>query len=121
MSGRRDDYSDQPGSGKRRDDYDDHPRPGKRESRVPCPKCGSRYLSRGPWPWYLGTVGAILCKAMVCDDCGHEFDMYKPQAHLPSRKRNLAIVINGIGLFGILCVIGGLIAWAMYLSGAFGQ
>ncbi len=105
----------------RQDDYDDAPRRGKRESRVPCPNCGSRYLHRGPWPWYLGTLGAVLCKAMVCDDCGHEFDMNKPQAHLPTRKRNLALLINGIGLVGILAVVGGLALWIMYSFGMLGQ
>jgi hypothetical protein len=76
-----------------------------------CPKCGSSYLSSGPWPWYLGTVGAMLCRAMVCDDCGHEFDAKKPHANLATRKRNLAIVINGIGLLGIAAILGGLVLW----------
>jgi predicted RNA-binding Zn-ribbon protein involved in translation (DUF1610 family) len=76
-----------------------------------CPDCGSPYLSSGPWPWYLGTVGAMLCRAMVCDDCGHEFDAKKPYANLAKRKRNLALLINGIGLLGILGIIGGLVLW----------
>jgi hypothetical protein len=76
-----------------------------------CPECGSTYLSSGPWPWYLGTVGAMLCSAMICDDCGHEFDAKKPFANLATRKRNLAIVINGIGLLGILAIVGGLVLW----------
>jgi hypothetical protein len=69
-------------------------------------------LSSGPWPWYLGTVGAFLCRAMTCDDCGHEFDLYKPHANLARRKRNLALVINGVGLLGIIGVIGALVLWA---------
>jgi hypothetical protein len=91
------------------DDYD--PRPRGRGSQVPCPECGSRSLRSGPWPWYLGTVGAIMCRAMICNDCGHEFDLYKPHANLATRKRNLALVINGIGLLGIIGVIGALVLW----------
>jgi hypothetical protein len=78
---------------------------------VPCPRCGSRSQRPGPWPWYLGTVGAVLCKAVECDDCGHEFDAKKPAADLSARKRNLAIGINGCGLLGILGVIGLLALW----------
>lgn len=77
----------------------------KGESSIGCPECGSRYLRPGPWPWYLGTIGAMLCKAVVCEDCGHEFDAKKPQAHFPTRKRNLAIGINAVGLFGIIIVL----------------
>jgi hypothetical protein len=64
---------------------------------------------KGPWPWYLGTVGAFLCKAMVCEDCGHEFDLYKPHADLAKRKLHLALIINGIGLVGIIVVVTALI------------
>lgn len=53
---------------------------------------------------------------MICNQCGHHFDAKKPQADLARRKRNLAIIINGIGGLGILAVIGGVIAWAIYLS-----
>ncbi|HKB04562.1 MAG TPA: hypothetical protein VKD90_20230 [Gemmataceae bacterium] len=102
----------------RRDDDDDRPRhrrPRNEENtNVPCPKCGARSVRSGPWPWYLGTVGAILCRAVICNECGHEYDEKKPHAHLPTRKRNLAIVINVIGLLGILLVVGGLVAWLMY-------
>jgi hypothetical protein len=100
------------------DDDDDRPRRRKRRRRepdgVPCPKCGSRSQSPGPWPWYLGTVGAVLCKAVVCDDCDHEFDAKKPEANLATRKRNLAIGINGCGLLGIVGVFGLLTAWIMF-------
>lgn len=82
-------------------------RPGGR-SRGDCPQCGSPNIQSGPWPWYLGTVGAFLCKAMVCEDCGHEFDLYKPHADLAKRKLNLAIAINGVGLVGIIAVLTGL-------------
>ena len=71
-------------------------------------------MRSGPWPWYLGTVGAIMCKAVICNACGHEFDLKKPHAHLPTRKRNLAIVINVIGLLGILAVIGLLVVWLIH-------
>jgi hypothetical protein len=53
----------------------------------------------------------VLCKAVVCDDCDHEFDAKKPAADLATRKRNLAIGINGCGLLGILGVIGLLALW----------
>ncbi|MCI0703537.1 MAG: hypothetical protein L0241_20850 [Planctomycetia bacterium] len=100
------------------DDEDEDERPRKRrrghESRVPCPNCGSRSVRNGPWPWYLGTVGALLCKAVICNDCGHEFDEKKPQADLATRKRNLAIGINLVGGIGILTVIGLLVLWIMY-------
>lgn len=98
------------------DDDDDDDRPRRRRRRgggngVPCPQCGSRSQSPGPWPWYLGTVGAVLCRAVICDDCDHEFDAKKPSANLATRKRNLAIGINGCGLLGILGVIGTLALW----------
>ena len=95
------------------EDDDDRPRRRRRGGRegVPCPRCGSRSQSPGPWPWYLGTVGAFLCRAVECDDCGHEFDAKKPSANLASRKRNLAIGINGCGLLGILGVFGLLALW----------
>src|SRR5262245_49280986 len=85
------------------DEVEDRPRRRRRDGHA-CPKCGSGQFSNGPWPWYLGTVGAMMCQAMVCDDCGHEFDLKKPHANLATRKRNLAILINGIGLLGILTV-----------------
>ena len=103
---------------RREDDDDDRPRHRRQRNEentnVPCPKCGARSVRAGPWPWYLGTVGAILCRAVICNECGHEYDEKKPHAHLPTRKRNLAIVINAVGLLGILVVVGGLVAWLMY-------
>jgi len=99
MSDRDDDQSDQPKSG---------PARGK---GVAYPRCGSRSMRNGLWPWYLGTVGAILCRAVICNDCGHEYDAYKPHADLATRKRNLAIGINGCGLLGIIAVIGLLVLW----------
>ena len=52
-----------------------------------------------------------MCKAVICNDCDHHFDAKKPHADLASRKRNLAIIINGIGALGIILVIGCLGAW----------
>ena len=80
-----------------------------------CPRCGSRSMRSGPWPWYLGTVGAILCRAVICNDCGHEYDANKPHADLATRKRNLALGINGCGLVGIIGVIGLLVLWIWFL------
>lgn len=82
------------------------PRRRRDPSRGECPKCGSEDVHSGPWPWYLGTVGAMLCRAMECEECGHEYDANKPHANLAARKRNLAIIINGIGGIGILIVLG---------------
>ena len=82
---------------------------------VACPRCGSRSMRTGPWPWYLGTVGAILCKAVICNDCGHEYDANKPHADLVSRKRNLTLGINGCGLVGIIGVIGLLVLWIWFV------
>ena len=70
-----------------------------------CPKCQSTATRPGPWPWYLGTIGAMLVSAKVCTQCGHEFDARKPHADLRKRKLVLALVINGIGLVGIIAVI----------------
>ena len=81
----------------------------------PCPQCGARELIPGPWPWYLGTIGAILVNAVICKRCGHQFDTKKPQTDLAKRKRNLAILLNGIGAIGILAIIGGLVAFALSL------
>ena len=94
-----------------RDDDDDRPRKRRGNTDVPCPECGGRSVSPGPWPWYLGTVGAMLCKAVVCNACGHEYDEKKPDADLATRKRNLAIVINLVGLVGIIAVVGSLALW----------
>ena len=77
----------------------------KGDSPYPCPECGSRWVRKGPWPWYLGTVGAFMCKAMECQECGHEFDAYKPDANLGQRKLFLALAINGVGLIGIIIVL----------------
>ncbi len=102
-------------------DRPEHERPRQSESRrqsgwrVACPKCGSGSMRSGPWPWYLGTVGAILCRAVICNDCGHEFDANKPKANLGTRKRNLAIAINSVGCLGIIAVIGGLVLYIMLL------
>ncbi|MCH8922805.1 MAG: hypothetical protein IIA67_06615 [Planctomycetes bacterium] len=76
-----------------------------------CPKCGSGSLGPGPWPWYLGTIGAMLVRAMVCYDCGHHFDANKPQADLAQRKMRLALIINGLGGLGIIVVVGLLYLW----------
>jgi hypothetical protein len=51
---------------------------------------------------------------VICNECGHEYDEKKPHAHLPTRKRNLAIATNAVGLLGILIVVGGLVVWLMY-------
>ena len=105
---RRDEYDDDYD-----DDEDDRPRR-RRRSRggdVPCPECGCRSSRPGPWPWYLGTVGAMMCRAVICNECDHEFDANKPNADLATRKRNLAIGINAVGLLGIVAVVGGLVFW----------
>lgn len=81
-----------------------------------CPKCNSTSVSAGPWPWYLGTIGAIFVKAVCCQQCGHNFDARKPQADLGKRKLVLALVINGIGGLGILAVIGGLALMIMNMG-----
>jgi hypothetical protein len=78
------------------------------DSAIPCPKCGSRDLRGGPWPWYLGTVGTFLCNVVTCRDCGHVFDTKKPEADWNKRGLRLALILNGIGLIGIIAVIGGL-------------
>jgi hypothetical protein len=57
----------------------------------------------------------ILCKAVICNDCGHEYDANKPHADLATRKRNLALGINGCGLLGIVGVIGLLVLWVLIL------
>jgi hypothetical protein len=99
-----------------RDDDEDY-RPRRRPRRriaVACPECGAYDARPGPWPWYLGTIGAIVCKAVICNECGHEYDEKKLQANLAKRKRNLAIVINAVGGLGIVLVIGLLVLWIMY-------
>jgi len=82
---------------------------------IACPKCSSQSIRPGPWPWYLGTIGAIFVSARACNQCGHEFDARKPQADLGKRKLRLALVINGIGALGILAVIG-FVVWVAYMS-----
>ncbi len=94
------------------DDDDDDDRPRRRtNTKVPCPECGGRSVRPGPWPWYLGTAGALLCRAVICNGCGHDYDEKKPGANLATRKRNLAIGINAVGLLGIIGVFGGLAVW----------
>jgi hypothetical protein len=96
------------------DDRDDRPRRRRRSrenTNVPCPECGPHSCRPGPWPWYLGTIGALLCRAVICNECGHEYDEKKPHADLATRKRNLAIVINVVGFLGILAVVGSLALW----------
>jgi len=83
---------------------------GRRRGGSGCPKCGGHSIRSGPWPWYLGTIGAMIVKAVICDDCGHHFDARKPDVDLAARKRKLAIIINGIGGLGILAICGGLFA-----------
>lgn len=101
------------------DDDRDERRPrrrgkGRDNTDVPCPECGARSARPGPWPWYLGTVGALMCRAVICNECGHEYDEKKPHANLTTRKRNLAIVINTVGLLGIVSVIALLGLWISY-------
>ncbi|MBN9519521.1 hypothetical protein J0H58_13530 [bacterium] len=96
------------------EDEDDRPRRRRSAGGVPCPECGWRSQRPGPWPWYLGTVGAVMCKAVVCNDCDHDFDAKKPHANLATRKRNLAIGINGCGFLGIVLVIGLLALWIAF-------
>jgi hypothetical protein len=101
----------------RDDDDDDRPRRRRRRSEgdspIPCPKCGSRWLRGGPWPWYLGTIGTFLCNVKTCEECGHVFDAKKPEADWGSRSIKLALILNGIGGLGIVAVIGGLILLIM--------
>jgi uncharacterized membrane protein YvbJ len=80
-----------------------------------CPKCGGRSLRSGPWPWYLGTIGALIVRAVVCNQCGHHFDANKPAADLAKRKFRLAIAINALGALGILTIIGCLVAMVLSL------
>lgn len=82
-----------------------------------CPKCGSPDTRSGPWPWYLGTVGALIVRAVVCVKCGHHYDWNKPQADLGRRKLRLMIWLNGVGCLGILLIIGSLVAFTMFLFG----
>jgi hypothetical protein len=83
------------------------------DSAIPCPACGSRDLRGGPWPWYLGTVGSFLCNVVTCRECGHVFDTRKPKADWSKRALKLALILNGIGLLGIVAVVGGLILLIM--------
>ena len=80
-----------------------------------CPKCGGYSQRAGPWPWYLGTIGAIVVRAVICNQCGHEFDARKPAADLAKRKLYLALLLNGIGAVGILLIIAMLVAlvWSL--------
>jgi hypothetical protein len=98
------------------EDEDAPLRTGSGVAGPPCPRCGGRRLRAGSFPWYLGTVGAILVRPVACIQCGHEFDARKPQADLKRRKANLAIAINGAGALGILLIIGSLVAFAMSLQ-----
>ena len=82
----------------------------------PCPECGSTQLRHGAWPWYLGTIGALLVSPLECERCGHAFDGRKPHADLAKRKLRLALLINGVGALGILLIIGSLVAFAMSLQ-----
>ncbi len=82
--------------------------------RVACPNCRSHYHRPGPWPWYLGTIGALFVSARVCSACGHHFDARKPQADFAQRKLRLALLINGFGTLGIVTVIG-LLGWFAYV------
>lgn len=81
-----------------------------------CPKCGGLSQRPGPWPWYLGTIGAMLVKAVICNHCGHEFDARKPHADLAKRKLRLVLLINGLGGTGILLVIAMLVVLILSLK-----
>ena len=81
-----------------------------------CPECGGYSQRAGFWPWYLGTVGAVLVRAVICNLCGHEFDARKPAADLGRRKLYLALLLNGIGAVGILLIIAMLAALIMSLQ-----
>src|SRR5262249_36243943 len=72
----RDDRRDDGDRPRRRRDAEDPPRGRRNEvnTKVPCPKCGGMSGRSGTWPWYLGTVGAIMCKAVICNECGHEYE-----------------------------------------------
>jgi predicted Zn finger-like uncharacterized protein len=85
-------------------------------SGVACPKCGGYSQRAGPWPWYLGTIGAMLVKAVVCNRCGHQFDAKKPAADLAKRKFHLALLLNAIGAAGILLIVGMLVTLALSLK-----
>ena len=82
----------------------------------PCPECGGSQLRHGAWPWYLGTIGALVMRPLECERCGHAFDGRKPHADLTKRKLRLALLINGLGALGIVLIIGSLIAFAMSLQ-----
>jgi hypothetical protein len=108
----RDEYENR--DDRRRDDRD---RPRRRESAVPCPRCGSREQRGAAWPWYLGTLGAMMARPVICEDCDLEFDYKKPEADWKSRRVKLALLINGIGGLGILSVVGLLVVWLYYTMG----
>ena len=82
---------------------------------VACPRCGGHSNRPGPWPWYLGTIGAIFVSARLCNLCGHEFDARKPQADFAKRKFNLALLINGFGGLGIVTIVV-LLGWFIYVT-----
>ncbi len=86
-----------------------------RTGGVACPRCGDHSHRPGPWPWYLGTIGAVFVSARFCTSCGHEFDARKPQADFAKRKLRLALLINGFGGLGILTVIA-LLGWFVYVT-----
>ena len=97
------------------DDSDDEGWYADRIEGPPCPNCLGDDLRAGAFPWYLGTIGALVVRAVVCNRCGHQFDARKPEVDFAKRKRNLALLINGIGAVGILAIIGGLVALIMSL------
>ena len=82
---------------------------------VACPRCGGQSNRPGPWPWYLGTIGAIFVSARLCNLCGHEFDARKPQADFAKRKFHLALLINGFGALGIVIVVV-LLGWFVFVT-----
>ncbi|MHC4180443.1 MAG: hypothetical protein ACYSWU_23315 [Planctomycetota bacterium] len=57
----------------------------------------------------------MIVRAVICNQCGHEFDAKKPTADLAKRKLRLALLLNGIGAVGILLIIGMLAAliWSL--------
>lgn len=83
---------------------DNHPR-GPQVASPPCPRCRGQLMRASSSPFYLGVIGLMLVKPVVCTQCGHEFDARKPKANLNSRKRNLMLLLNGIGCLGIVAVI----------------
>ncbi len=69
---------------------------------VPCPRCGSTFVSQPSYTWWGGFIGAKMLKHVKCQGCGYGYN------GVTGKSNTVGIIIYQVV---VLLIVGGLIAF----------